>query len=41
MVETLGNIGDFIGGIGVVVTLAYLALAHREALRGGQKTSAE
>jgi hypothetical protein len=25
MIETLGNIGDFLGGIGVVVTLLYLA----------------
>ena len=30
MVEDLGNVGDFIGGIGVVVTLAYLALQIRQ-----------
>ncbi|MCB1690072.1 MAG: hypothetical protein KDI33_16370 [Halioglobus sp.] len=28
--ESLGNIGDFIGGIGVIVTLAYLALQIRQ-----------
>ncbi len=28
--EALGNVGDFIGGIGVVVTLAYLALQIRQ-----------
>jgi hypothetical protein len=26
VIEALGNIGDFVGGIGVIVTLAYLAL---------------
>jgi hypothetical protein len=29
-IEALGNIGDFIGGIGVIVTLAYLALQIRQ-----------
>ena len=29
MIETLGNIGDFVGGIGVVVTLFYLAFQIR------------
>lgn len=29
MLETLGNLGDFLGGIGVVVTLAYLAIQIR------------
>jgi hypothetical protein len=28
--ESLGNIGDFIGGIGVIVTLIYLALQIRQ-----------
>jgi len=28
--EAFGNVGDFIGGIGVVVTLAYLALQIRQ-----------
>ena len=28
--ESLGNIGDFVGGIGVIVTLAYLALQIRQ-----------
>ena len=30
MLEDLGNIGDFLGGIGVVVTLVYLALQIRQ-----------
>jgi hypothetical protein len=30
MYETLGNLGDFIGGIGVVATLAYLAIQVRQ-----------
>jgi len=29
MIEALGNIGDFVGGIGVVVTLLYLAVQIR------------
>ena len=29
MLEALGNIGDFVGGIGVVVTLIYLAIQIR------------
>ena len=28
--EALGNIGDFVGGLGVVVTLAYLAVQIRQ-----------
>ena len=30
MLEDLGNLGDFLGGIGVVVTLAYLAIQIRQ-----------
>ena len=30
MLDDLGNIGDFLGGIGVVVTLAYLAVQIRK-----------
>jgi hypothetical protein len=30
MIETLGNIGDFVGGIGVIVTLIYLAIQIRQ-----------
>ena len=30
MFETLGNLGDFIGGIAVVATLVYLALQIRQ-----------
>jgi uncharacterized iron-regulated membrane protein len=30
MLEDLGNIGDFLGGIGVVITLAYLAFQIRK-----------
>lgn len=33
MIENLGNIGDFIGGIGVVVTLVYLAVQVRQNTR--------
>ena len=33
MLENLGNIGDFLGGIGVVVTLAYLAVQIRKNTR--------
>lgn len=29
MVENLGNIGEFVGGIGVVITLFYLAFQVR------------
>ena len=30
MLEALGNIGDFLGGIGVVITLVYLATQIRQ-----------
>jgi hypothetical protein len=30
LLEDLGNIGDFLGGIGVVVTLLYLAFQIRQ-----------
>jgi len=30
MFETLGNIGDFLGGIGVIITLIYLASQIRQ-----------
>jgi len=30
MFETLGNLGDFVGGIGVIVTVAYLAYQVRQ-----------
>ena len=33
MLESLGNIGDFVGGIAVVVTLVYLATQIRENTR--------
>jgi hypothetical protein len=29
VLEDLGNLGDFLGGIGVVVTLLYLAIQVR------------
>ena len=32
MIETLGNLGDFIGGIGVVVTVIYLAVQVRQSI---------
>jgi hypothetical protein len=34
LLEGLGNIGDFIGGIGVVITLVYLAMQIRHNTRG-------
>ena len=34
MLEDLGNLGDFLGGIGVVVTLIYLAFQIRDNTRG-------
>ena len=33
ILDALGNIGDFVGGIGVVVTLAYLAVQIRQNTR--------
>jgi len=33
VIENLGNIGDFVGGIGVVVTLVYLATQIRQNTR--------
>ncbi len=33
MIENLGNIGDFIGGVGVVITLIYLATQIRQNTR--------
>jgi len=33
MIENLGNIGDFVGGIGVVITLIYLATQIRQNTR--------
>jgi hypothetical protein len=33
MIQNLGNIGDFIGGVGVVVTLIYLATQIRQNTR--------
>ncbi len=39
MIENLGNIGDFIGGIGVVITLIYLATQVRQNTRSLRLTS--
>ena len=33
MIETLGNLGDFVGGLGVVITLIYLAMQIRQNSR--------
>ena len=33
MIEHLGNIGDFVGGVGVVITLVYLATQVRQNTR--------
>jgi hypothetical protein len=41
MIETLGNIGDFVGGIGVVITLAYLAVQVRQSAKAGQVAAAQ
>ena len=30
MIENLGNIGDFVGGVGVFITLTYLATQIRQ-----------
>ena len=39
MIETLGNLGDFIGGIAVVVTLIYLAVQVRQSTRATRVAS--
>ena len=41
MLEQLGNIGDFLGGIGVVVTLAYLAVQIRQNSRSVKASAAQ
>ena len=40
MLEALGNLGDFIGGLAVVLTLAYLAVQVRQNTRQLERTSA-
>ena len=40
MLETLGNLGDFVGGLAVVVTLAYLAVQVRQNTRQLERTGA-
>jgi hypothetical protein len=39
MFDALGNIGDFLGGIGVVITLAYLAVQIRQNTRAVKTSS--
>ena len=39
MLEALGNIGDFIGGIAVVITLIYLAIQIRQNTRSTRTQS--
>lgn len=39
ILEALGNLGDFLGGIGVVVTLAYLAVQVRQNTRALRTSS--
>ena len=39
MIETLGNLGDFIGGIAVVITLMYLAIQIRQNTRAVRASS--
>ena len=41
MMETLGNIGDFIGGIGVIFTLLYLAVQIRQNTRSHRLNSVQ
>ena len=41
MIEALGNIGDFVGGVGVVVTLLYLAIQIRQNSRTVRAASAQ
>ena len=40
MLEALGNLGDFVGGLAVVVTLAYLAVQVRQNTRQLERTGA-
>jgi len=39
MLEALGNIGDFLGGLGVVITLLYLAAQIRQNTRSSRSAS--
>ncbi len=39
MIENLGNIGDLIGGVGVFVTLVYLATQVRQNTRSHRLAS--
>lgn len=39
IIEALGNLGDFLGGIGVVITLAYLAVQVRQNTRAVKTAS--
>jgi hypothetical protein len=39
MLDALGNIGDFVGGIGVVITLGYLAVQIRHNTRAVRTAS--
>lgn len=39
MIEALGNIGDFIGGVGVIVTVIYLALQIKKNTESNQTTA--
>ena len=41
MLEDLGNIGEFLGGIGVVVTLLYLAIQIRQNSRTVKASAAQ
>ena len=39
MLDALGNLGDFLGGVGVVVTLLYLAVQIRQNTRSSRTQS--
>ena len=36
MIDTLGKVGDFIGGFGVVVTVIYLAIRIRRSMKASR-----
>jgi hypothetical protein len=40
VLEALGNLGDFVGGLAVIVTLAYLAVQVRQNTRQLERTAA-
>lgn len=39
MFESLGNVGDFVGGIGVIITVIYLAFQIRQSTASTKSAS--